>query len=61
METNLVGKYAIVGIGETEYSRGSGRSTRAMGAMAVRRAMDDAGLDSTQVDGMLSYLSLIHI
>ena len=54
METNLVGKYAIVGIGETEYSRGSGRSTRAMGAMAVRRAMDDAGLDSTQVDGMLS-------
>ena len=57
METNLVGKYAIVGIGETEYSRGSGRSTRAMGAMAVRRAMDDAGLDSTQVDGMLSYHS----
>ena len=57
METSLVGKYAIVGIGETEYSRGSGRSTRAMGAMAIRRAMDDAGLDSTQVDGMLSYHS----
>ena len=57
METSLVGKYALVGIGETEYSRGSGRSTRAMGAMAIRRAMDDAGLDSTQVDGMLSYHS----
>ena len=57
METSLVGKYAIVGIGETEYSRGSGRSTRAMGAMAIRRAMDDAGLASTQVDGMLSYHS----
>ena len=57
METSLVGKYAIVGIGETEYSRASGRTTRAMGAMAIRRAMDDAGLDSSQVDGMLSYHS----
>jgi acetyl-CoA acetyltransferase len=57
METSLVGKYAIVGVGETEYSRASGRTTRAMGAMAIRRAMDDAGLDSTQVDGMLSYHS----
>ena len=50
METSLRGKYAIVGIGETEYSRGSGRSTRAMGAMAIRRAMDDAGLSSQEVD-----------
>ena len=57
METSLVGKYAIVGIGETEYSRASGRTTRAMGAMAIQRAMADAGLDSTQVDGMLSYHS----
>ncbi|MAF38847.1 MAG: hypothetical protein CL696_08245 [Chloroflexi bacterium] len=57
METSLVGKYAIVGIGETEYSRASGRTTRAMGAMAIRRAMDDAGLGSGDVDGMLSYHS----
>ena len=55
METSPRGKYAIVGIGETEYSRGSGRSTRAMGAEALRRAMDDAGLNSDDVDGMLSY------
>ena len=55
METSLRGKYAIAGIGETEYSRGSGRSTRAMGAEALRRAMDDAGLNSDDVDGMLSY------
>ena len=55
METSLRGKYAIAGIGETEYSRGSGRSTRAMGAEAIRRAMDDAGLNSQDVDGMLSY------
>ncbi len=55
METSLRGKYAIVGIGETEYSRGSGRTTRAMGAEAIRKAMDDAGLASVDVDGMLSY------
>lgn len=49
------GTYAIVGIGETEYSRGSGRSTRALGVEAVRKAMLDAGLDRHGIDGMLSY------
>ncbi|GIT42373.1 MAG: hypothetical protein Ct9H300mP11_03090 [Chloroflexota bacterium] len=44
METNLVGKYAIVGIGETEYSRGSGRSTRAMGAMAGPQGYGRCGI-----------------
>ncbi len=29
-------KYAIVGVGETTYTRGSGRTTRAMGTWAVR-------------------------
>src|SRR5581483_9879051 len=51
----LSGKYAIAGIGETDYTRGSGRSTRALGIQAVRNAMSDAGLDRTQIDGMLSY------
>ena len=49
--------YAIVGVGETPYARGSGMSTRAMGTMAVRNAMTDAGLKSADVDGMLSYQS----
>lgn len=48
-------KYCIVGVGETEYSRGSGRSTRALAAEAIGNAMDDAGLTSQEVDGMLSY------
>src|SRR5262249_4022167 len=48
-------KYAIVGVGETTYTRGSGRSTRAMGTIAVRNAMQDAGLKPTDIDGMLSY------
>ena len=52
---NLKGKYCIVGVGETPFTRGSGRTTRAMGAEAIRHAMDDAGLNSQQVDGILRY------
>ena len=37
-------KYAIVGVGETTYTRGSGMTTRALGTWAVRNAIDDAGL-----------------
>ncbi len=44
-----------MGVGETEYSRGSGRSTRALAVEAIRKAMDDAGLASTEVDGLMSY------
>ncbi len=42
---NLRGKYAIVGIGETEYSRNSGRTTRRMAVEAVRNAVADSGLE----------------
>jgi acetyl-CoA acetyltransferase len=52
---NLTDKYAIAGIGETEYSRNSGRTTRAMAVEAVRKAILDAGLTNADVDGMLSY------
>ena len=55
MNTSLRGKYCIAGVGETEFSRGSGRTTRAMGAEAIRNAMNDAGLKPGDVDGMLSY------
>ena len=48
-------KYCIVGVGETEYSRHSGRTTRAMAVEAVRRAILDAGLTAADVDGMMSY------
>src|SRR5213083_2484730 len=50
-------KYAIVGIGETTYTRGSGITTRALGSWAVRNAILDAGLKASDVDGMLSYQS----
>jgi acetyl-CoA acetyltransferase len=48
-------KYAIVGVGETTYTRGSGRSTRALGTWAVRNAILDAGLKASDIDGMLDY------
>jgi acetyl-CoA acetyltransferase len=51
----LKDKYCIVGVGETPYVRGAGRSTRSLGVEAVRNAIVDAGLDPTSVNGMLSY------
>jgi acetyl-CoA acetyltransferase len=48
-------KYAIVGVGETGYMRGSGVTTRALGTRAVRNAIADAGLKPSDVDGLLSY------
>ena len=52
---HLRGKYAIVGVGETAYTRGSGTTTRALGTTAVRNAIKDAGLTPGDIDGMLSY------
>src|SRR5438093_675606 len=53
----LKDKYCIVGVGETEYSKHSGRSTRAMAVEAVKNAMADAGLKASDVDGIMSYQS----
>src|SRR5438046_9379400 len=50
-------KYAIIGVGETTYTRGSGMTTRAIGVWAVKNALEDAGLKAADVDGMLSYQS----
>ncbi len=48
-------KYAIVGVGETTYTRGSNKTTRALGTWAVRNAILDAGLQASDIDGMLDY------
>jgi hypothetical protein len=52
---HLRDRYAIVGVGETPYTRGSGRTTRALATLAVSNAIDDAGLRPRDVDGMMSY------
>jgi acetyl-CoA acetyltransferase len=45
----------IAGIGRTEYSRSSGRTTLAMAAEACRAAVVDAGVDLADVDGMICF------
>ncbi len=52
---NLRDRYAIAGVGETEYSRRSGRTTRAMAVESISSAMLDAGLAPGDVDGLMSY------
>src|SRR5207247_2453733 len=47
--------FDVAGVGETEYSRASNRTTRAMAVEAVRHAILDAGLTARDVDGMLDY------
>ena len=51
----LRGKYAICGVGETTYRRGSQESTRHLATWAVGNAMKDAGMKAKDIDGMLSY------
>jgi len=46
-------KFAIVGIGETKYSRRSGVSATALGLEACKKAVDDAGLSVKDIDGFI--------
>lgn len=46
------GQVAIVGIGETAYTKASGRSAREIGAEAAERAIADAGLTAADIDGL---------
>jgi len=46
-------KAAITGIGETEYTKGSGVSDKALQLQAVERAIADAGLARDEIDGII--------
>ena len=46
---------AIAGIGRTEFSRASGRTTKAMAVSACQDALADAGLEAATIDGMTTY------
>jgi len=43
---------AVVGVGATPYSKNSGVSTLALALRAIRAALDDAGLETADVDGV---------
>ena len=46
---------AIVGIGQTEFSKNSGRSELQLAAEASKAALEDAGIDPADVDGMITF------
>ena len=46
---------AIVGIGATEFSRASGRTTLQMICEAIKTATEDAGLKIEDIDGLIRY------
>lgn len=51
----ISGRAAIVGVGETEFSKDSGRSEIRLAVEAVRAALTDAGLAPTDVDGLVTF------
>jgi acetyl-CoA acetyltransferase len=50
-----VDKAAVAGIGATEFSKDSGRSEMRLACEAVAAAIEDAGLQPSDVDGMVTY------
>ena len=46
---------AIVGVGETDYSRESGRTELALSLQAILAALDDAGIEPNEVDGLMKW------
>jgi acetyl-CoA acetyltransferase len=52
---NLLNQTAIVGIGQTEFSKNSGRSELQLALEASKAALDDAGIDPRDVDGTVTF------
>ncbi len=48
-------KTAIVGIGQTEFSKGLAGDEVELASEAILNALDDAGIDISEVDGLASY------
>jgi acetyl-CoA acetyltransferase len=55
MPTTLKDEAAIVGIGQTDFSKNSGRSEMQLACEAVRAAIEDAGLKPSDVDGLVTF------
>lgn len=55
MPMTLKNQAAIAGIGMTEFSKKSGVSELSLAAQCIKAACDDAGLDPSEVDGLVSY------
>jgi acetyl-CoA acetyltransferase len=55
MPTTLKDEAAIVGIGQTEFSKNSGRSEVQLASEAIHAAIVDAGLRPSDVDGLTTF------
>jgi acetyl-CoA acetyltransferase len=55
MSTTLRNEAAICGIGQTEFSKNSGRSELQLACEATRAAILDAGIAPADVDGMVTF------
>ncbi len=51
----LGGRAAIAGIGATEFSKDSGRSELRLAVEAIQHALEDAGLNVADVDGLTTF------
>ena len=52
---SLKDRAAVVGIGQTEFSKNSGRSTMQLAAEASLAAIRDAGMTPADIDGMVTF------
>jgi acetyl-CoA acetyltransferase len=50
---DVSGEIGVVGVGESDHTRASGRTKDEIAAQAVERALDDAGLLPSDIDGIM--------
>ena len=50
---DVSGEIALVGIGDADYTKASGRTTQQIAAQATERALADAGLTPADIDGIM--------
>ncbi|MEE8470642.1 MAG: lipid-transfer protein [Dehalococcoidia bacterium] len=55
MADSLKDKACIVGVGETEYSKSSGRSEMRLALEAITLACEDAGISPKEIDGIVRF------
>src|SRR5262245_3462775 len=53
---DLSDRACIVGVGQTDYSKASGRSVQTLALQAARAAIADAGLKPADIDAILPYV-----
>ena len=51
----LKDRTAIVGIGQTDFSKESGRTELRLACEAIKAALDDSGLVPADVDGLVTF------